>query len=244
MLPVLGRSGRSSGGSGGGGAGPALKAFPLVTTGLGTTSTLAVNVGATDAGDEIRIFVRQASGTPVFTPPANFDLIEEIVVNNAKTAAYRWNGTGTRPDGSSVTFTSSESRNSTAFSLIFSGAQQAEGVHGVIAEVTGSGQVTGPTGLSPSADSLIMHVWMESGSPILTINAPTTGFSLDAPATYPAVAGLLEGDPNVATPDWSAGITSTTLHWGSHGGGTYVPPVVTPSGFTRTGCITMEILAA
>jgi hypothetical protein len=212
---------------------PKLAAAPLVTPSSyqAAGSPKAIGIGGTAAGDDIFVLTVQSTGSAVtMTAPANFQTLREILVGTTTVKLFRWNGTGARPDNTTVNFVSSVTAHFMAQSWIVRGGRPAAGVHGAVDGASGKGPFSGPAGLSTAANSLVMHLWIDgTARAVLPPIAPTAGFGTAA-GPYPADAGLASNTLRAPV----------HLHWGSHGAGPYVTPELAVSAFAAVGCITVE----
>jgi hypothetical protein len=216
----------------------ALAAAPLVTSSSyhGAGNPKSIRIGATEAGDDIFVLTCNSTGDAItVTTPANFDTLQEISVNNTQVKLHRWNGTGTRPDDTTVAFTANATAHFMAQSWIVRGGQTAAGVHAAVNGDSGNGPFAGPAGLPTAPNSLVQHIWVDGVTrAVLPPEAPTAGFGASGPGAYPAQAGLVSN--TIRAP--------IHLHWGTHGTGAYVTPRLGVVSYAIAGCITVETRAA
>lgn len=109
----------------GGFASAAASAFPEIKSYTAATPSfsagLNIAVGATDAADEILV-VGIYNNSNTITMPANMTLVADVRCNNERMALYKWDGTGTRPNSSSVLMTPNAASNCGGYSFVLSGA--------------------------------------------------------------------------------------------------------------------------
>ena len=82
----------------------------------GFAGSYTLAVGPSDPGDEIFICAQHQSGNTVSS--ANFDLIHTAIRNTQAYSILRWNGTGSRPNNTNITVTSSTTNNGCYASVV------------------------------------------------------------------------------------------------------------------------------
>lgn len=138
-----------------GGSSPVLKSTGFIDTGF--NSFLDVPIGATLASDDIYVTISVQGAAPG-TPPSNFTLIQTFNTGGGVGShyIYKWDGTGTRPDNTNVTWTFGYSDAAQARSYVISGANG----EGNTSEGDGIAASTHTTGtITASANSLLLIVY-------------------------------------------------------------------------------------
>lgn len=148
------------------------------TTGYGSSFILAV--GPSTSRDEILICA-QHTGTNVMSS-ANFDLIHTAKRGGSRYSILRWNGTGTRPNGSNVTVTGSGSDNISLASFVVADA---------IITATSFADNLGPgvsitTGTLTSSRGLLFALF--------SANDDAAGYSIASPAGIPTLTPPVSTD--------------------------------------------------
>lgn len=123
----------------------------------GAYNTLNVDIGATTASDSIFIVIASTSGTALFSAP-NFTVISDsqtLQVNN-RPVVLKWDGTGTRPNSTTVTVTATPGHTFNAMSMVISGTTVTAATN--LLDATTEATSTGPT-ITAADNSIVVHIF-------------------------------------------------------------------------------------
>jgi len=150
---------------------PVMKNTAITTVGSGTT--LNPSVGASVVTDEIiAIFCCRTPGT--VTPPSNFTLVVSDGVAGfcGQVFVYKWDGTGTRPNSSTIAFSWTSSDAAQCRTLVISGANGTGNTAALgIGTTSTTGFDVGP--ITAAANSLVISAYNVSNARDITFNAPS-----------------------------------------------------------------------
>lgn len=155
-------------GGGGGGGGSFPQVLGYTEAALGNSASLDITAPTTAASDLILLLVSHRNGGVSITPPANFTALYNS--GNA-IAAFKWDGTGTRPNANTQTITFGASESVAAQMLAISSADVA--YLGVTADAAAS-EIVSPAVSTTNANALVLHMFRHRRTSLTTLFSGTT----------------------------------------------------------------------
>ena len=209
----------------GGGSGVVqIEDVTVTTNAYATTTNIAV--GTTDANSEILIVAMQQGTGVIHTAPANFTSVlnMDIAAITQYISVWRWDGTGTRPNGTNVTITSDTLEVFGGASIIVSGCSGIgnTATSTVIADTSSTGNT-----ITATLNSLILHVAGHRNDVAITVTAPTPVPSINPALStdegiFPADAGSTQTNATFITDGAvAAGTTDAAASTHSYAGVMY-----------------------